>query len=196
MTDRRAVRACLLALAAILAAPAAAQVLYKLVDRQGRVTYSDKAPKNFDGTVTVLTPDTESNLLPSGRPAEAARPPAQAPGVAEGRRATREALEKRLRAAQARVEAARKALSEGGDPQQDEMQTIQHRKPPLAAGQAPPNRNCFTTKNPRTGAEVLNCPTRVPSDAYYERQKKLEEELKAAEEELAEAERAYRRGTD
>ena len=196
MTDRRAVRACLLALAAILAAPAAAQVLYKLIDRQGRVTYSDKAPKNFDGTVTILTPDTESNLLPSGRPAEAARPPAQAPGVAEGRRATREALEKRLRAAQARVEAARKALSEGGDPQQDEMQTIQHRKPPLAAGQAPPNRNCFTTRNPRTGAEVLNCPTRVPSDAYYERQKKLEEELKAAEEELAEAERAYRRGTD
>lgn len=196
MTDRRAVRACLLALAAILAAPAAAQVLYKLVDRQGRVTYSDKAPKNFDGTVTVLTPDTESNLLPSGRPAEAARPPAQAPGVAEGRRATREALEKRLRAAQARVEAARKALSEGGDPQQDEMQTIQHRKPPLAAGQSPPNRNCFTTKNPRTGAEVLNCSTRVPNDAYYDRQKKLEEELKAAEEELAEAERAYRRGTD
>lgn len=43
---------------------------------------------------------------------------------------------------------------------------------------------------------MLNCPTRVPNDAYYERQKKLEEELKAAEEELAEAERAYRRGTD
>ncbi len=196
MTDRRAVRACLLALAAILAAPAAAQVLYKLVDRQGRVTYSDKAPKNFNGTVSILTPDTESNLLPSGRPAEAARPPAQAPGVAEGRRNKREELEKRLRAAQARVEAARKALAEGGDPQQDEMQTIQHRKPPLAAGQSPPNRNCFTTRNPRTGAEVLNCPTRVPNDAYYERQKKLEEELKAAEEELAEAERAYRRGTD
>ena len=188
-------RALLLSLAAAVAMPASGQILYKLIDREGRVTYSDREPKNFDGKVIRLEPDTVSNILPSAKPGEAGTKAGAAPGVAETRRLAREDLEKKLRAAQARVEAARKAKAEGGDPLPDELQTIQHRRPPLKAGEQPPNRNCFLTTD-ASGTSTLNCPSRVPHDAYYERQKQLEDDLRRAEEELELAERAYRRGTD
>ena len=188
-------RALLLALAVALALPASGQVLYKLVDRQGRVTYSDSEPKNFDGTVTRLESDTTSNILPSAKPGEVATKAGAAPGIGEIRRAAREDLDKKLRVAQARVEAARKAKTEGDEPLPDELQTIQHRSAPLKAGQQPPNPNCFVATDPN-GAATLNCPSRAPGEAYYERQKKLADDLKRAEEELELAERAYRRGTD
>ena len=195
MTDLRLARALLLSLAAALALPAFGQVLYKLIDRQGRVTYSDREPKNFDGTVIRLEPDTTSNIMPPAAQADAAPKAGAAPGIGENRRRIREELEAKLRAAQARVEAARKAKAEGGEPLPDEMQTIQHRRPPLKSGQQPPNPNCFTATDP-SGAPSLNCPTRVPQDAFYERQKRLDDDLKRAEDELELAERAYRRGTD
>ena len=195
LIDRQAVRALLVALVAFLAAPACAQVLYKLVDRQGRVIYSDKVPKDFDGTVTRLEPDTASNIVPSARPGDGPPRAAAPSGVGEERRRAREDLGKKLRDAQDRAEAARKAKAEGGEPQPDELQTIQHRLPPLQPGQAPPRPNCFATKDP-SGVALLNCPSRVPNDTYYDRQKKLDEDLRRAEEELELAERAYRRGTD
>ena len=195
MIDSGLARALVLALAAAVAVPAAAQVLYKLTDRQGRVTYSDRAPKDFDGTVVRLEPDPAANVVPSAK-TEAPSRPANAPSEwAENRRRTRAELEKRLRAAQARVEAAQKARAEGGEPLPEELQTIQRHGPPLKAGQQPPNPNCFVSRFPN-GDASLNCPSRVPHDAFYERQKKLDEELASAEEELALAERAYRRGTD
>ena len=40
------------------------------------------------------------------------------------------------------------------------------------------------------------CPALIPNDAYYERQKQLEDAVKKAEEEVAAAEDAYRRGVD
>ena len=39
-------------------------------------------------------------------------------------------------------------------------------------------------------------PTVVPSEAYYERVQKLEDDVRRAEEEVAAAEQAYRRGVD
>ncbi len=184
------------ALAVACAAIAAEPVLYKLVDRQGRVTYADHVPKNFDGTVTRLESEASTNVLPgtAGRAEVPPLPPATS-AIAEKRRQARESLEKKLREAQARVEAARKALDGGHDPRDDELQTIQHRRPPLAAGETPPNPNCFSVTAP-DGTVTLNCPTRVPDEAYYARQAKLKEELRAAEEALAAAEFAYRRGTD
>jgi hypothetical protein len=196
LIDHPSARALLFALAAAVALPAPAQVLYKLVDRQGRVTYSDSVPKNYEGQVTrIEPPDAVSNVVNSGKQVEAAPKAGSPPGMAETRRRTREELEAKLRAAQAKVEAARKAKAEGGDPQVDEMQTIQHRRAPLASGEQPPNANCFTATDPN-GTAFLNCPTRIPDGSYYERQKKLDDDLKRAEEELALAERAYRRGTD
>ncbi len=97
MTDGNARRAFALAFILAVAMPAAAQqVLYKLTDRQGRVTYSDSVPKNYDGTVQRIVPDTTSNLLPSGRPPEAQKAPAAATGMAEDRRQKRDELEKIL----------------------------------------------------------------------------------------------------
>ena len=46
------------------------------------------------------------------------------------------------------------------------------------------------------GKKVTTCPVSMPSEAYFERVGKLEEAVKAAEEEVATAERAYRRGVD
>lgn len=195
MIDRHLAHALLLVLAAAVALPASAQVLYKLTDRQGRVTYADREPRDFDGTVVRIDPDPASNIVPSAKTGAPSRP-ANAPSEwAEARRKSREELEKRLRAAQDRVDAARKAKSEGGEPLPEELQTVQRHQPPLKAGQAPPNPNCFASRFP-SGAASLNCPGRVPDDAFYERQKKLDEDLARAEEELALAERAYRRGTD
>ena len=196
MIDRPALRAVLLALALALApGGVAAQVLYKLVDRQGQVTYSDSEPKKFDGTVTRIEPDTASNVMPSGKGAEGTTRANALSDMAGDRRRTREELEKKLHAAQARVAAARKALAEGDAPQPDEMQVIQRRYPPLARGQQAPRPNCFASRDPN-GNSVLICPAQVPADAFFDRQKKLEEELRLAEEELAAAEFAYRRGTD
>lgn len=196
LTDHRSTAgALLLALAAVLALPASGQVLYKLIDRQGRVTYADREPRKFDGTVIRLESDPESNVMASpkirdGVPAEDA-----VPGLAERRRRIREDLDGRLRAAQALVEAAKRALEEGRHLRPDDLQTIQHRHPPLKSGQVARNPNCFAATD-ASGAASLNCPSRVPQEAYYERQRKLEEDLKRAEEALAVAERAYRRGTD
>ena len=195
MIDRRDVVTCLLAFAACLPAWAQAQVLYKLIDRQGRVTYSDSEPKNFDGRVIRLEPDSASNVVPSGKAGEGTPRTDAKPGMAESRRQSREDLDRKLRAAQARAEAARKAKDDGASPLPEEMQTVQRRYAPLRPGQEPPRANCFPSVDPN-GVASLVCPMQTPQESYYERLKKLDEELQRAEEELQLAERAYRRGTD
>lgn len=98
----------LLAAACSLAASIAfAQTLYKLVDKNGKVTYSETAPKpgEFDGAVTRIevNPNANTATLPKyeGRAAD----PATNPG---GRSPSRNA-------AQQRVDAARKALADARD---------------------------------------------------------------------------------
>jgi hypothetical protein len=187
--------AALLVLALAFGTTAGAQVLYKLVDRNGKVTYSDTEPKNFDGKVTRIEPEAEGNVLPSAKTPSRAAPDAPRNDASTNRRKAREELEVRLRAAQAAVEAARKAKSEGDAPLPEEMQTVQRQFAPLQPGEDPPRTNCFPVTTPQ-GNEVLMCPLRIPQESYFERQRKLEEELRRAEEALALAEREYRRGTD
>lgn len=192
--DARA--AILAALVAFGAGDGAAQVLYKLIARDGRITYSDHAPKNFDGQVVRIETDTGSNVMPLPRPpAAGASPVTPGQSVAGQRAANRAALERALRAAQAKVEAARQAKAEGGDPQPDEMQVIQQRHAALKPGQAAPRANCRNATD-AAGKAYLLCAAQVPGEAYYERQKRLETELDKALEELEAAERAYRRGAD
>jgi len=186
----------LLACGVLLAVPAAAQVLYKLVDKNGQVTYSDREPKGYEGTVTRIEQDTAPTAVPPSKPVEAKKRESSSPGIAETRRSSREALDAKVRAAQAKVDAARKARDDGENPRADELQTVQHRYPPLRKGEAPPRANCFHAVDPTSGAALLNCPTQVPQESYYERRKKLDDALRDAEAELAAAERAYRRGTD
>jgi hypothetical protein len=93
-------------LAALLALPVAAQTLYKLIDKNGKVTYSDTPPKDFDGKVIPVDIDTKRNSATINTP-----------GMREGARAfdEKQAAEDRAsdrqKAAQQKLDEARKALA-------------------------------------------------------------------------------------
>jgi ribosomal protein L29 len=189
------------ALVLALLAPAvlAAAPLYKLVDRNGRVTFTDTPPKSFDGQVIRLEPATTPTIAPPPMP-RASQPsgPVGAASEGFGERRQREQAEllARLEKARRSLDEARAAKEAGGLAKPDEMQVIQRRYPPLRPGQAAPFPNCVQRTDPGSGANVLICPTQVPGLAYDQRQRKLEDALAEAEAALAEAERAYRRGMD
>jgi hypothetical protein len=48
--------------------PAAAQTVYKLIDKNGKVTYSESEPKNFDGKVIRIDIDPNANKANLGAP--------------------------------------------------------------------------------------------------------------------------------
>jgi hypothetical protein len=66
-------------LASLAYGPAQAQTLYKLIDRNGKVTYSQEAPKDFDGKVIRIdvNPNANTATLPKFQ-APAAKPHAAA----------------------------------------------------------------------------------------------------------------------
>lgn len=178
----------------------AGEPLYKLVDRNGHVTFTDTPPKVFDGRVIRLEPVDMPSFAPpqlappGGRAAEpAGEPPV---GFYERRQRAQAALLARLDEARRDVEEARRAREEGKAARPDEMQVIQRRYPFPRAEQPAPFANCASRTDPASGAPVLICPTQVPGPAYHERQRKLEAAAVEAESVLAEAERAYRRGTE
>jgi hypothetical protein len=95
---------------ALAGLPAAAQTLYKLIDRNGKVTYSETAPKNFDGKVVRIDVDPNANTatLPKYQAAPAR-------GAAEARRseARTEGLKDKLEASRAALAAAMSNPGEG-----------------------------------------------------------------------------------
>jgi hypothetical protein len=101
------------ALGAVLALgiclPAAAQTLYKLIDKNGKVTYSETAPKFFDGQVIRIDIDPNANTML----------PPKAPAVEPSRNTTQKPAEAKTRldvqGARERLEAAKKALVEARD---------------------------------------------------------------------------------
>lgn len=126
-------------------------------------------------------------------------PPSAAPkadSFASRRQEAHAALRERLEKARVNLAEAQGARESGGKALPEEMQVVQRRFPPLKAGQAAPFPNCANRKDPASGSLVLICPAQVPGVAYYERQRKLDDDLAAAERELEDAERAYRRGVD
>jgi hypothetical protein len=90
-----------------IAIPAGAQTLYKLIDKDGKVTYVETPPKDYDGKVIRLEIDPKANTatLPKGsvlrEESEAAK-----------RSASRD---DQVKAARLRVETARKALGDARD---------------------------------------------------------------------------------
>ena len=217
-----------LALALLLAAGGAvAQTFYKWIDAAGKVQYSDRPPKDFKGAVERI--EVEPSAPPRVVAPAIVPPKAETRGADEGgkaeapvdlvtkRRALRAKLQADVDAARERVDAARKALEEGSEPQPEERQAIQQRldkagntgpNTSLANADATQNRvvgggmhgmaarsNCRSTKDARGKVAVI-CPTMVLKEEYFSRQEKLEEALRKAEEELAAAEEAYRRGVD
>lgn len=190
-------------LVAFAASTASAQVLYKWTDEQGRVQYSDRPPKDFKGPVTRVEPPDMPPAPPAVPPpvevqAPAARAPEAEPAtdIAGQRRATRTLLQARVDSARENLEAHRKALADGGEPLVDERQMVQRPAPANLGKPGTPQRsNCRVIAGPE-GHSTIVCPSLVPTSEYYDRIQQLEEAVRRAEEALAEAESAYRRGVD
>jgi hypothetical protein len=112
----------MLAAAALAAGTAAAQTttLYKLIDKQGKITYVDKPPKDFDGQVIPLDIDQKRNTATLVTPGT----PAAEQAIADKLKAA-DAAEQRVRLAQERVDNARRNLALARDnPKEDEVQRI------------------------------------------------------------------------
>lgn len=188
--------------AALLAASslAMAQALYRWTDAEGKTHYGDRPPKDAIGVTKVDTgPETNTlnaPLAPAPKAAPAVDVPAKigAPDRNTQRRDTRERLAADLKRARENLEAAKKMLAEGGDMRDDERQTVQQRSgsPPVTATA---RQNCRQVTG-KDGKPALMCSGSVPNEQYYERIAQLEEAVRKAEEEVAAAENAYRRGVD
>jgi hypothetical protein len=100
------------ALAGFLSA-AQAQTLYKLVDKNGKITYSETAPKpgEFDGQVIPLNIDPKANTMV--KPTLPPRNAGQEAAEAASRSAT-------VQQAQEKLEAAKKALAMAQNSQSEE----------------------------------------------------------------------------
>lgn len=139
------------------------QVVWKLVDKKGKVTYADKAPpKDYDGKVTRIEVDLQANVATLVNPGEASRPvllPLTAPEL------KRVKTEAELARAKERLEVAKKAREDGKDPTPDETRWLGKK-----GGGARPE----------------------PTEAYHARIKALDDAVKAAEAELEIAQKAAR----
>ena len=182
-------------LAFTLASHAEVRTFYRWVDAQGRMQYSDKPPPaSFKGEVKRVDVDTETNT----RVADPPRQPLVAPEVlkdvtpdpSKQRRETRAKLEAAVKNAEKKLADAKAALAQGGEPKDDELNVVQRTYAKAQLGKA----NCRTVTE--GDKKKIICPALSPNEQYYDRQKSLEDAVRLAEEELAQAELAYRRGVD
>lgn len=95
-----------LAIAATACGGAAAETLYKLIDRNGKVTYVQEKPKDFDGKVVPVEIDMKANTATMPKYTAPAKP-AEAPRAAPGSDA--------LARARARADSARRAFEAARD---------------------------------------------------------------------------------
>ena len=98
------------ALLAGAALGAAAETLYKLIDKNGKVTYSEEKPKQFDGQVIRLDIDPNATTVTLPKPPP---PGANAPGSPQARAAA--TARSMLEDAQQRLERAKAALQNARD---------------------------------------------------------------------------------
>ena len=139
------------------------QVVWKLVDKTGKVTYADKAPsKDYEGKVTRIEVDLSANrarLINLGETSQPVLLPLTAPEMKRVR------ADAELARARERLEEARKAREDGKDPTPEETRWLGKK-----GGGARPE----------------------PTDAYHARIKGLDDAVKAAEAELERARDAAR----
>ena len=158
-----AILAASLLTATLAFAEADKQVVWKLVDKKGKVTYADKAPpKEYEGKVTRIEVDLKANRAMLTNVGESS-PPVLLPLTAPELKRVKADAE-RARAAE-NLEAAKKAREDGNEPTPDETQWIGKK-----GGGARP----------------------VPTEAYHARIKALDEAVKVAEAEYERARKAAR----
>jgi len=204
-------RTAILVVLLLAAASAWPQALYKWTDKDGKVQYADKPPLRFEGPVTKIEIDVPADPDPAAK-ARASGGPATSEVVTR-RRAVRVALAAQVARARDRLEAAKTALAAADAPLEDERQIMQQRvdqkQPTPGSGSqstggmlgmggmlgGAERSNCRVEQQ-ADGRKVTTCPTYVPSEAYYERVQRLEEDVRRAQEDVDAAEAAYRRGVD
>jgi len=96
-------RILLAAMLSAFALGATAQTLYKLIDKNGKVTYAEKPPKDFDGKVIRIDVDPNANTATLPKPTGPLVDPA------------RGASDAGVKAAQEKLEAAKKAYQQALD---------------------------------------------------------------------------------
>jgi hypothetical protein len=124
MNRRIVLQIALAAAAGLLAFHASAEVLYKLIDKNGKVTYSEEKPKNFDGQVIRIDIDPNANTatLPKGQRARSAEDTPRPRSDGGPKKADKEA---QVAAARERLEAAQRALQDVRDhPSDSDVQIL------------------------------------------------------------------------
>ncbi len=138
--------------------PACAQTLYKLIDKNGKVTYSEAAPKNFDGQVIRIDIDPKANTATLPKPPT----PVQKGTSDDKPTATAPTAKSAAESAREKVESARKAYEALRDnPGEDDYRFI---------------------ANAGSGTR------RAPTEEYLAKLAAREQALKSAEEEARKAE--------
>jgi len=144
-----------------LASPAAfGQTLYKLIDKNGKVTYSEKPPKDYDGQVIPMNIDPNANTatLPKLPPPAAEKPGGPNSDTRPEAPKAKESIEDK----RARLEAAKQAYDK--------------------ARNNPGEGDVTWIGNAGGGTRA------IPSEDFQKRLSRLEADVKKAEEDLRRAE--------
>jgi Domain of unknown function (DUF4124) len=168
----------LLVIGMMLAGTAGAQVLYKYVDANGKVTYSDRQPKPGEKATRVNT-DPAVNVI-SVSPAVSSRGGEGVDARTKERAAARDKLQDAVTQAEKDVESAKKALEDGRDPREGEQR--------IRVGMKTIKGKDGKPVNVPSGENVV-----TRNDAYAERIAGLEAAVKSAEERLERAREAARK---
>ena len=160
-------------LALVAANPGYAQALWKYTDKDGKVTYSDKAPKKGENAQPVSS-NPAANVIdaPKNTPQGAAQKSPEMKIRDDERDKQRSQLLYAVELAKMELATAQAALDTGREPLQSEIQIVVGRGPSGAP----------------TGANQV-----IRKQEYYARIAALEEAVKKAEEKVEIAERDFRR---
>jgi hypothetical protein len=158
----------ILAAALLAALPSLAQTLWKYTDKEGKVTYSDRAPKAGEKAEPVaMNPAANIIDAPKVKPATPTKVDESKPGAEASN------LRKLWEAARDELEIAKKALADGREPTDDERQIVVGRD----------------AKGNPTGSNTI-----MRKPAYYERIASLEEAVRKAQTRAEVTEDNLRRG--
>ncbi len=175
----------LLALTLCATVSAYADTLYKYVDANGKVTYSDRKPKPGE-KATVVDADPTINIFNAPAPVRSAAEKSKKPNATDlrtkrvqERAAKLDALIAAVEKAEADLDKAKKALEDGQAPTEDERR--------IRVGYKIGKDGKPTTET--TGVNVV-----TTTEDYAQRIAKLEAAVTAAEENLEKAREAKRAG--